>query len=107
MTDVTQDRFVHVRRGPTQTQVAAGMGLTGKGGWNVIARLVRGDVKRPDLLTAAQHPKACGVRPSEFFAVFDAIDYVPVDTSLIDWPQSPRQRTSKARNLMKPQVNAD
>ncbi len=77
-------REVRLKRGLTLDEVAAGMGLTGKGRWNQIARLEQGKNPDPRLSAVTLYLRACGAQFFEFYDTLTRIEPVLVDTRPIE-----------------------
>ena len=60
-------RKLRLSKGLSQDKVAERIGLRGKGRWNLIARLERGELGEPRLSTITYYLKACGALFSEFY----------------------------------------
>jgi transcriptional regulator with XRE-family HTH domain len=75
-----QLRKVREHSGLTQDEVAARMGLKGKGRRSHVARLERGENANPHARTLILYLKACGAPMGKLFDQFDTtIDFVPVE----------------------------
>jgi transcriptional regulator with XRE-family HTH domain len=86
-------RKIRTDRGLTLDEVAAGMGLTGKGRWNQIARLEQGRNPDPRLSTVALYLRACGAQFFEFYDTLTRIEPVLIDTRPIE--RTPMKREQK------------
>ncbi len=86
-------RETRLKRGLTLDDVAAGMGLTGKGRWNQVARLEQGKNPDPRLSAVTLYLRACGAQFFEFYDTLTRIEPVPVDTSRIE--RTPMKREQK------------
>ena len=86
-------RKIRSDRGMTLDEVAAGMGLTGKGRWNQVARLEQGKNPDPRLSTVTRYLRACGAQFFEFYDTLTRIEPVLVDTRPIE--QTPMERRQK------------
>ena len=86
-------RETRLKRGLTLDEVAAGMGLTGKGRWNQVARLENGNNPDPRLSAVTLYLRACGAQFFEFYDTLTRIEPVPVDTSRIE--RTPMKREQK------------
>jgi transcriptional regulator with XRE-family HTH domain len=87
-------RKIRTDRGLTLDGVAAGMGLTGKGRWNQVARLEQGKNPDPRLSTVTLYLRACGAQFPEFYDTLTRIERAPADTGPIE--QSPMKREPRA-----------
>jgi len=74
-------------------EVAARMGLKGKGRHNLITRLETGKVPNPYLSTITRYLRACGAQFFEFYDTLTRIEPVPVDTRPIE--RAPMKREQK------------
>jgi transcriptional regulator with XRE-family HTH domain len=86
-------RETRLKRGLTLDEVAAGMGLTGKGRWNQVARLEQGKNPDPRLSAVTLYLRACGAQFFEFCDTLTRIEPVPVDTRPIE--RTPMKREQK------------
>jgi transcriptional regulator with XRE-family HTH domain len=86
-------RETRLKRGLTLDEVAAGMGLTGKGRWNQVARLEQGKNPDPRLSAVTLYLRACGAQFFEFYDTLTRIEPVPVDTRPIE--RTPMKREQK------------
>jgi transcriptional regulator with XRE-family HTH domain len=86
-------REIRRKRGMTMDEVAAGMGLTGKGRWNQVARLEQGKNPDPRLSTVTLYLRACGAQFFEFYDTLTRIEPVLVDTRPIE--RTPMKREQK------------
>jgi transcriptional regulator with XRE-family HTH domain len=86
-------RETRLKRGLTLDEVAAGMGLTGKGRWNQVARLEQGKNPDPRLSAVTLYLRACGAQFFEFYDTLTRIEPVLVDTRPIE--RAPMKREQK------------
>jgi transcriptional regulator with XRE-family HTH domain len=86
-------RETRQKRGLTLDAVAAGMGLTGKGRWNQVARLEQGKNPDPRLSAVTLYLRACGAQFFEFYDTLTRIEPVLVDTGPIE--RLPMKREQK------------
>jgi transcriptional regulator with XRE-family HTH domain len=77
-------RKIRTERGLTQDEVAAGMGLKGKGRWAFVRRLEQGSIRNPYLSTVTFYLRACGTQFFEFYDTLTRIEPVLVDTRPIE-----------------------
>jgi transcriptional regulator with XRE-family HTH domain len=85
-------REIRKRRGLTLDQVAARMALKGRGRWNQVARLERGENHNPSLKLVTLFLRACGAKFAEFYDCLTRTEPGPVDTREIDRANLPRRR---------------
>ncbi len=86
-------RGTRLKRGLTLDEVAAGMGLTGKGRWNQVARLEQGKNPDPRLSAVTLYLRACGAQFFEFYDTLTRVEPVLVDTRPIE--RTPMKREQK------------
>jgi transcriptional regulator with XRE-family HTH domain len=86
-------RAIREKSGMDKGEVAARMGLTGKGRHNLITRLETGKVTDPHLSTITRYLRACGAQFFEFYDTLTRIEPVPVDTRPIE--RLPMKREQK------------
>lgn len=86
-------RQLRLRAGYTQAQVAAAMGLQGRGNFNLVSRLERGKVRNPSLRTILDFLRACG-------ATLD--DLKPFLFAHLSEPLKVPERTNSRRRLPNP-----
>ena len=97
-------RQIRERAELTQDQVAARMGLTGKGRRMYVSKLESGRVHRPYLDTVTGFLIACGGLFSEFYDLLTRVKPVPVDTTPIEQTDWPEQRKELVKERTKDQV---
>ena len=86
-------RAIRSKRGLTLDEVAARMGLAGKGRKTFVGRLEQGNIKNPYLSTVTLYLRACGTQFFEFYDILTRIEPVLVDTSRIE--RTPMKREQK------------
>ena len=86
-------REIRSKRGLTLDEVAAGMGLAGKGRKTFVGRLEQGNIKNPSLSTVTLYLRACGAQFFEFYDTLTRIEPVLVDTRPIE--RTPMKREQK------------
>jgi transcriptional regulator with XRE-family HTH domain len=86
-------REIRLKRGFTQDEVAARMGLAGKGRKTFVGRLEQGNIKNPSLGTVTLYLRACGAQFFEFYDTLTRIEPVLVDTRPIE--RTPMKREQK------------
>ena len=86
-------RAVREKVGMNKGEVAARMGLSGKGRHNLITRLETGKVTDPHLSTITRYLRVCGAQFFEFYDLLTRIEPVPVDTRPIE--RLPMKREQK------------
>ena len=86
-------REIRSKRGLTLDEVAAGMGLKGKGRWAFVRRLEQGSTRNPYLSTVTFYLRACGAQFFEFYDTLTRIEPVLVDTRPIE--RTPMKREQK------------
>ena len=86
-------RAIREKVGMDKGEVAARMGLKGKGRHNLITRLETGKVPNPYLSTITRYFRACGAQFFEFYDTLTRIEPVLVDTSRIE--RTPMKREQK------------
>jgi transcriptional regulator with XRE-family HTH domain len=86
-------REIRLKRGFTQDEVAARMGLAGKGRKTFVGRLEQGNIKNPYLSTVTLYFRACGAQFFEFYDTLTRIEPVLVDTRPIE--RLPMKREQK------------
>ena len=80
----TRLRELRLRKRLTQDEVADRMGLRGKGRWNQVAALERGDNRNPSLKLVTYYLKACGALFSEFYDTLTRVELIPVREQTAD-----------------------
>ena len=86
-------REIRSKRSLTLDEVAARMGLAGKGRKTFVGRLEQGNIKNPYLSTVTLYLRACGAQFFEFYDTLTRIEPVPVDTRPIE--RTPMERKQK------------
>jgi transcriptional regulator with XRE-family HTH domain len=86
-------KAIRERRGLDKGEVAARMGLAGKGRHNLITRLETGRIANPYLGTVTRYLRACGAQFFEFYDTLTRIEPVLVDTGPIE--RTPMERKQK------------
>jgi transcriptional regulator with XRE-family HTH domain len=76
-------RKIRTERGLTQDEVAARMGLKGKGRWAFVRRLEQGNTRNPYLSTVTFYLRACGAQFFEFYDTLTRIE--PVAPRCLVW----------------------
>jgi transcriptional regulator with XRE-family HTH domain len=77
-------REFRLKAGLSQDEIAAFMGLRGKGRFNFVGRLERGEIPHPQLETIVRYLHACGKTLGEFAPLVDRIEFQPIDTEILD-----------------------
>ena len=86
-------KAIREKVGMDKGEVAARMGLKGKGRHNLVTRLEAGRVPNPHLSTITRYLRACGAQFFEFYDTLTRIEPVPVDTRPIE--RTPMKREQK------------
>ena len=86
-------KAIREKVGMDKGEVAARMGLSGKGRHNLITRLETGKVGDPHLSTITRYLRACGAQFFEFYDILTRIEPVLVDTGPIE--RLPMKREQK------------
>jgi transcriptional regulator with XRE-family HTH domain len=86
-------RRIRSERGLTQDEVAARMGLNGRGRWSFVRRLEQGRIRNPYLSTVTLYLRACGAQFFEFYDTLTRIEPVVVDTRRLE--RAPMRKEQK------------